>query len=554
MDSTDLPNAPDGEQPEPGPRALPRWFWVAAILLLALVLRAAQGVSRDGVWRDEAQDWFLVTEAETYGDLVTNLQAEGPPPLHYFLEKAVLDTFGESMANLVALQIVLGTLLVGLMIVVGSRWFGNATGYLAGVLTATSPFFIYYSTEPRNYSMFGIVSLLHALAFLRLLKNPRFGNAALWGVAAGVMMLTHYYAIHVIVAAGIFLLLHQRSRRGFLLATIAGATCIAVFSPWLPSFLVQTGQDLQPWASPKTSSRFVVETLRLPLGRRGIGILLAGLAFGIAALRKSRNGNSTRFDAFTALWFIGLISGLSAWMLQLHHGPFNPRYLIGGVVCVVPAGCFVFAQWLAGAVAAKRRVLLQRVGMATVALALVFQWSENKWTRPRTGMKRLVERLEREERPEDLVWVAPANFGSNFFYHYRGVATVITPPYRERVTRISWAELPTLEEDGPRMETFFAEVKSQLDSGGRVWLVLHGHVEMTRRWAFREGPSSHSFAGARMLHAEFHIHRRLMRLLLSKAVVLERSDWPDSKYWEPTTLILLRPRTSEDPTLTELGG
>ncbi|MEE8106427.1 MAG: glycosyltransferase family 39 protein [Planctomycetota bacterium] len=552
MEKNDPPTAPNGATAEPGPRAIPHWLWIAGILLLALGLRVAQGASRDGIWRDEAQDWYLVTEAETYGDLVTSLEAEGPPPLHYFMEKAVLDVFGASMGNLIALQVVLGTILVGLMIFVGTRCFGRATGYLAGLLTATSPFFIYYSTEPRNYSLFGILSLLHALAFLRFVNKPRARTAALWGASAGAMMLTHYYAIHVIVAAGVFFLLRERTRRGFMLATIAGATCVAVFSPWLPSFFIQSGQDLQPWAWPHLSSRFAIEALRLPFGQKGIGVMAAGLILGIALLRgRTKSGHPAPVVAFSALLSIALISGLTAWMLQLHHGPFNPRYLIGSAVCLVPVGCFYFAQCLSGEVTPRQRVFLRRVGAAGVALSIIFQWSDNGWTRPRTGMKKLVQRLEREERPEDLVWVGPANFGSNFFYYYSGAATVITPPYRERVTRISWAELPTLEEDGPLMETFFADVKSQLDSGGRVWLVLHGLVETSRQWAFREGPSNTSFSGARMLHAEYHIHRRLMRLLFTHGIVMERADWPNTKYWEAVTLMLFRPRVPGDPPLAD---
>jgi len=553
MNTQDTDIATDRAPPTSAPRAVPHWLWVAGILLLAFGLRAAKGASRDGIWRDEAQDWYVVTESDTYGDLLANLRYDGHPPLHYLMEKVVLDVFGTSMAHLVALQVVIGTILVGLIVLLGSRCFGRPTGYLAGLLTATSPFFIFYSTQPRNYTLFGVLSVLHALAFLRFLKKPRGRTAALWGAAAAAMMLTNYYAIHLIVAAGTFWLLRERSRRGFLLAVMAGAACVAVFSPWLPSFLAQIGQDMNPWAWPKVSSKLATETLRIPFGRRGAGILWAGLFLGIAALRYRTAEKPAPVVAFTALWFLGLMSGLTGWLLQLHHGPFNPRYLIGGVVCVLPAGCFIFAQCLSGGIEFRRRRLLKYVGAVAVALAVLGQWSTKTWTRPTTAMKSLVERLEQEERSGDLVWIGFTAYGSSFNFHYRGVATVITPPYRKRVTRVVWDETATRLEDGPLLETFFEQVEAQLDLDGRVWVVANGYISTSPGWAFREGRSPGYYAGARLPHAQYHIHRRLMRLLFAKGILVERTDWPPERYFEPAELILFRARVPGDPPLADLA-
>ena len=71
------------------------------VLLLALGLRFQHAAKRTSVWRDEAQDIFIVKSSGSVDELLTDrLKAEGHPPLHYLIEYWVQQRFGARMAPL----------------------------------------------------------------------------------------------------------------------------------------------------------------------------------------------------------------------------------------------------------------------------------------------------------------------------------------------------------------------------------------------------------------------------------------------------------------------
>ena len=518
--------------PEPSAPAPGRRYAAAAalVVLFALGLRAFHAADRDAIWRDEGQDIAIVDGAGSLGELWATLAVEGAPPLHYVAEYAVVRAFGHGIGARRALSVAWGTLAVAAVIALGRFAFGPTCGLLAGLLAATSPFLVYYSGEIRSYALAALLGALHALALLRLLARPGPGRAAAWGAAAALLAYTHYFAFHVVAVAGVAALATLR-RRGLVPCAIAGGVFLALYAPWLPTFVGQLGQDLTPWAQPDPLLRRAFLVFKLPFGEDGQ--FLAALGLVLAWCR-------TRRGPFQALLALGLAAGVLAWVVQLFKGPYNPRYLMPMAVVLLPPACDYWARRLD---ASRGRALLP---WAAVVLLVALQWTETpRWLRPASGAAEAARIVEAEGRPGDLVWVHPATMGSSFFHHYGGDLPAVTPPYDGRHVRIDWARY--MHDQTPeRAEAQIARLRDHLRGGGRVWLVALGERRVPAAWAFdpRTAPQRDR---APMLLAGAIFRRRVMQVLHEEGVDDAFWSWPLHRFHEPVTLTRFRPRGPDEP-------
>ncbi len=81
-------------------------------------------------------------------------------------------------------------------------------------LAAFNPFLIWYSQEARAYSMLMLLSACTLLAFAYARRAATTaGPLALWASRPALALLTHYYAVILIVPEAAWLLFeHRRSR------------------------------------------------------------------------------------------------------------------------------------------------------------------------------------------------------------------------------------------------------------------------------------------------------------------------------------------------------
>jgi len=521
MSSRPPPASPASAEP---PRAL---YWAVLIVLLALGLRAAHALSRDAIHRDEGQQIAIVDGAEGVGDLWRALAAEGAPPLHYLAEYAAVRAFGDGLGPRRALSVAFGTAAAALVLVLGWRAFGARCGLFAGVLAATSPFLIHYSGTTRSYALFSALAGVHALAYLAFLARPGYARALLWGATAALMAYTHYFAFHIVLAGGLYALWRFRSWRGVRLCAAAGAACIVLYAPWLSTLTGQLGHELQPWAPGEREARYAAAVLKPTFG--DVGRYLGAYALIGAWWRLPRR-------EYASLVTIGLGACVIAWLVQIYRGPFQARYLIGMSVALVPPVC----AYLLGVKSAWLRRTL-------IVVLLLSPWADGSWLRPVSPIPDVIETIERESRPDDLLWVYPPPFGSSFFWHYEGDLRAFTGPFPGRKTLIDWPRYVERLTDLEQANRALAELEDQLARGGRVWLVSLDFHPFGTRWAFGDDDTPELFGRARMLHAEHEFHRRAMRILHAKGVYELWRTWPDRAYHEPVTLILFRPRRPDEP-------
>ncbi|MDQ6649825.1 MAG: glycosyltransferase family 39 protein [Actinomycetota bacterium] len=317
--------------------------WLTATRLsrtgLAVALLVGVGLrlwSPSKLWLDETLTVNIASVP--LHDLQGALRRDGAPPVFYLLLHGWIRLFGSGTVAVRLLPGLIGACALPLMWLVGRRIGSVTTAWTATLLLATSPFAIKFSSEVRMYSLVVVLTLLGALALLRMLERPTIGRGAALGLATVTLALTHYWAFYLVAATAACLLLvaRRRERRAPALAALAAMAAGGVlFLPWLPTFVFQIRHTGTPWAPPATFAN-VVNAVGAWAGGgttagRAIELLVLAL-FGLGLFGRAVDGRRVELDlharpaarplALVALG--GLVLALAAGVLV--HGGFAPRY------------------------------------------------------------------------------------------------------------------------------------------------------------------------------------------------------------------------------------
>jgi len=464
-----------------------RVFWIAAgaIVVLALGLRVFHAAERDSLWGDEAQELGILRSSATVGELLDIVRQDGHPPLHYLIEWGLYRTSGESVVLQRPHLVTYGTLAVVLVMLLAYRCFGARCALLTGLLAAASPYLVAYSTELRNYSLLAAMGPLFGIAYVRLLQRRDVRSAALWGVAAALLSLTHYYGLFVVATSGVFVLAQTRSRAGLLHVAAGAGAFLIVFAPWMPSFLWQTSVDLQAWARPRTDPRILLRILTYPLGTPLAIAAGMSLLLGVAHVLRPERPAQER-TAFGGLVFASVGAAVFAYIVQLSRGSFASRYMIAYTLLLLPAACLYASRigtlgdvpvWRglnSGHVYRLPQKWHARIGVVLLALvALGYHAEWKRWGSTRvTAVAHCVELIREAEQPGDLIIVSPAWTMLSAAYHYSGPTPMCSPPYGEPVPWMEHLHRVERSQDAHIVRTQVEVIADHLRQGGRVWFVV----------------------------------------------------------------------------------
>ncbi len=287
------------------------------LILLALILLGyglrAHNLDAFSFWTDEG----LTPERSGYpvAQILRNeiiiqgfVTRDTHPPLYYLIIHATRQLFGDSDFAFRYPSVLFGVLLVPLLGRLGRRMGGRAVGLAVAALAAVNPLQVYYSQEARMYTLLvllvtGMSYILweqirhtkyeirngHASSVSRIsyLVSPAVG-LVLYSLLAAAALYTHYTAVFVIAAQGVFWVwvLWRRGLRRVILAGAAAAVVVAI--PLIPYTLprLMTGAEANYYAvSPLTMLLDVVRFFHLGLTvdhARPLVIALNVLAFVVA--------------------------------------------------------------------------------------------------------------------------------------------------------------------------------------------------------------------------------------------------------------------------------
>jgi hypothetical protein len=208
-------------------------FWAATATVTAAVAGVLGWFLRS--WpphEDEALALFV--GRGSLGDVLHTVVADrGGAPLHFVFAWTVVH-LGGGLTALRIVSLVFAVACVPLLAELGARLTDRATGVLAAVFASASWVFLFHGVFGRMYSLFLFTSLL---SFLALLAR----RYVLWGLALLLVLASHPYAVLVVAAQALYVVLHGRDRRAF--ATLA-AVGVAGFPFWWADIVLRNRFDV----------------------------------------------------------------------------------------------------------------------------------------------------------------------------------------------------------------------------------------------------------------------------------------------------------------------
>ncbi len=339
------------------PRAHPaRRLWpVLLLLLLALALRLYR-LANQSLWYDEG-----VTAAisqRSLADLARWTADDIQPPLYYVLVAGWTRLTGTSEWALRFPSAAAGLLTLPLLLALHRRLWRLVAGPVVPsalpllLLAGCAPLWVYYAQEARNYTLLTGLGVLFAYLLLRVLTTPApRPRRWLWlaaALTAAAALYTHYFALFLLLALGLFYLLGLWLQRAADLrprlaeAGLAAAIVLLLYAPWLPFLLNRYRVDASYWQGPlKMGEALRHLAINVTLGAPEMmlepaavawlpawGLIIAAALIGLGLLH-ARSGNR-RLASLPALFLLLylLLPALLILLLAWRTPKFNPRYLM----------------------------------------------------------------------------------------------------------------------------------------------------------------------------------------------------------------------------------
>jgi len=280
-------------------------------------------------------------------------------------------------------------------------------GALGGVVLATSPLAIRYSTEARMYSLTIVLGLLGVVLAAGAWRSPTPTRLAGIAIVVAGLLYTQYWSFFLVGVVGLGLLIAAvrgtpavaRSARRILVAVVVG---LALFAPWWPTFSEQLAHTGTPWDVPTT---LYAGLRRSALGFGGSGwvrwvVSAASAVLLVVAWTRARGGERTFAVLAGATGIATAVVGIVGSVLS--DSGFQDRYLAVAFPFVAVAVAF------GAAAVSDRRVRIAAVAVLAVA-GLVAGWQSVR--AERTASTAIAAALRPRLRAGDVVAYCPDQLG-----------------------------------------------------------------------------------------------------------------------------------------------
>ncbi|QLE72296.1 hypothetical protein FGW37_12410 [Streptomyces rectiverticillatus] len=460
----------------PRPVRRPTRAAVLAVSLPAAVMLVLGlwGLDRGTMWRDESATFQVARRSlpELWHVLGTIDAVHG---LYYALMHAVLAVRPDEIALRLP-SVAASAATAALVGALGCRLARPRVGLWAGLLYAVTPFVSHYAQEGRSYALVATGAALATWLLVRAAEHGSYGRWAGYGAVVAGTALLHEFAVLLLPAHAVTLLLSRVPRRTWQRwGCAAAAACL----PLIPLVIVSRGQSAQvSWI--RTPGRPEAEALVKAFAGPGQPVLGAVLLLAVVALLASARGwrqaprrGVPGLTAVALPW--ALVPPVLLYAAAQHQPLFLDRYLLfclAGIPLLAAAG----ADRLLGLVPWRRTVTA--AGAAAVLAAFVAQLPLQERERLPTS------------RGDELAPVAAAAAQRA----RPGDAVLFLPLYERRVALAYPRDFTglrdlTLKRSPAASGTLFGEEVTtaalrdrlaRLPSGSRVWVVGDTNTVGTR--------------------------------------------------------------------------
>ena len=211
-------------------RARSQLLLVVALTALGALLRFPT-LDRQSFWLDELVTVSLLDHG--LGDVLREVpRSEATPFLYYVVAWAWGSLFGLGEVGLRTLSALAGTAMIPVAYGAGAVLVSRRAGVVAAALVAVNPLLVWYSQEARSYALLALLGAGTVLAFGHALRGS--GRALVaWASLSALAIATHYYALFLVGAEVVWLLVRARPRRPVVLASLIPAATLVVHVPLL---------------------------------------------------------------------------------------------------------------------------------------------------------------------------------------------------------------------------------------------------------------------------------------------------------------------------------
>jgi mannosyltransferase len=491
--STALTQERDGvTQAPPAADRAPRWVVaaLAALCAVTVALRSLIGL-RGGLWRDEAQQLFIVDE-RSWGAMLDFLRLnESHPPLFYAVLRLWTSLAGGSDAAALALPIALGGALVPALYTVGRRLLSWRVGLLAAALGALSPPLAAHGAMARPYALLPLLTLGATYALIRAVE---LGGSWRWaGHAAASLALVythnwgwlvvgaHWVALAVCLRRGV-----GRSRAAVLRGWAGAQAALAIgYLPWLPSFVHQS-------AHAGYSPNNLLDGVDSPAAAPTLILLLIALLSGTLL-----PWGSNAIAAAAVFWALS-VSALA--VVASRPEPVDGRHPTVGRTALTVAAVTPLAAMTAAVVLSARSDLLVPHCLAMLAplLLLLVAAALDRWREAgprglaavaaaallagyaamlpaylpaRSDAREVAATVAAQAAPSDLVVVTPWWLASPFTRYYAGVGERLDFPGLTEVRAVPYDDEIRRLRDPQALAEAQRRVAAAHAAGRRLWFV-----------------------------------------------------------------------------------
>jgi uncharacterized membrane protein len=279
---------------------------------------------------------------------------------------------------------------------------GFTAGLVLAALIAVSPFWVIYSQQAREYSVWGLCTLVASAALIRALRRGGLANWSGYALAAiaglyGDLLFAYVLAGHALFV-GTVVAAEGRRRRALAFACTAAVALVA-FTPWLAA--VERGRDLLTnndyLSAPVPAAIFALKWLfnsgavffDLDYRKVVLGIVLVPIfALLVAALADLFRGQPVRTWAFVVTLGLTTAAALLVPDLAGHESRSTAaRYLVPTWLAFELAVALFIGRWMESPSNGRRRALagvafglLVVCGVSSVAVdsGAETSWAEGK--------------------------------------------------------------------------------------------------------------------------------------------------------------------------------
>ncbi|MGA8365626.1 MAG: glycosyltransferase family 39 protein [Solirubrobacteraceae bacterium] len=209
-------------------RSLPAWWPLAALTILAAILRLTT-LGAQSFWYDEAFTPVHVLHPSLTATLRSVVHTENTPPLWYLIAWADSRVLGTGEYALRLPSALAGIATVPLAWAIGRELTARrATAVAMAAFVAVNPLLVWYSQEARAYGLFVLFAALAMLCFLRALHVPSRGRMAAFALSGWLALLSHYFAVFLLIPMVLWLLWAHADRLRALAPAIGALVLVAL--------------------------------------------------------------------------------------------------------------------------------------------------------------------------------------------------------------------------------------------------------------------------------------------------------------------------------------